>query len=68
MNANKAEITGYLNKIKGCATMTDLLVAMASWQSFADARGLTPEERQEVDRAYVEAEGRLITQVKPSLW
>ena len=48
--------------------MTDLLVAMAAWQSFADSHGLTVEEKEDVDRAYIEAEGRLITQVKPTLW
>ena len=48
--------------------MTGLLTAMSSWQSFADSRRLSPEERRTVDQAYMEAEARLITQVKPTLW
>ena len=48
--------------------MTDLLVAMSAWQSFADSHGLSPEERASVDEAYMKAEASLITQVKPTLW
>ena len=48
--------------------MTDLLVAMSSWQSFADTRGLSQEERASVEQAYIKAEENLITQVKPTLW
>lgn len=66
--ALEQEIKRYENKIKTCSTMTDLLVAMSSWQSFADSHGLSPEERKEVDQAYVKAEASLITQVKPTLW
>ncbi len=62
------EIKRYENKIKTCTTMTDLLVAMSSWQSFADSHGLSPEERKSVDQAYMAAEASLITQVKPTLW
>jgi len=48
--------------------MTDLLTAMASWQSFAERKGLTTEQKSSVDQAYIEAEARLITNVKSSLW
>ena len=68
MNVKKEDIKRYENKIKACNSMTDLLVAMAAWQSFADSHGLTVEEKEDVDRTYIEAEGRLITQVKPTLW
>lgn len=62
------EIKRYENKIKNCTTMTELLRAMSSWQSFADRKGLTPEQRKVVDQAYLELEGKLIGNVKSSLW
>lgn len=68
MSAIEQEIERYLNKIKNCTTMTDLLVAMSSWQSFAERKGLTEEQKKTVDEAYIDAESRLITQVKNSLW
>lgn len=68
MASYEQEIKRYENKIKACSTMTNLLVAMSSWQSFADSRGLSPEERARVDQAYIKAEENLITQVKPTLW
>ena len=68
MGTDEQQIKQYEQKICRCETMTDLLVAMSAWQSFADAHGLTAEQRKKVDEAYVKAEARLITQVKPSLW
>lgn len=68
MSALEQDILRYENKIKNCTTMTDLLVAMSSWQSFAAGKGLTDEQKAPVDQAYIEAEGRLITKVKSSLW
>lgn len=68
MSALEQEIQRYENRIKNCGTMTDLLVAMSSWQGFAERKGLTPEQKSPVDQAYIEAEAKLITQVKSSLW
>ena len=68
MASLEQDIKRYENKIKACSTMTDLLVAMSSWQSFADTRGLSKEERASVEQAYIKAEENLITQVKPTLW
>ena len=68
MASYEQDIKRYESKMRACATMTELLTAMASWQSFAEAHSLTDEERQIVDKAYVEAEAGLITQVKPTLW
>lgn len=68
MSALEQEIARYENKMKSCATMTELLVAMSSWQSFAERKGLTDEQKAPVDQAYIDAEGKLITQVKSSLW
>ena len=68
MNALEQEIERYEQKMKNCLTMTDLLTAMASWQSFAERKGLTTEQKSSVDQAYIEAEARLITNVKSSLW
>lgn len=68
MGATPQEIKRYETRINGCTTMTDLLVAMSSWQSFADSRGLSGEERASVDAAYMKAESRLITQVKATPW
>ncbi len=68
MHAHEEEIRRYASKMRTAETMTGLLTAMSSWQSFADSRRLSPEERRTVDQAYMEAEARLITQVKPTLW
>ena len=68
MSALEQEIARYENKMKSCVTMTELLVAMSSWQSFAERKGLTDEQKAPVDQAYIDAEGKLITQVKSSLW
>ncbi len=62
------EITRFENRMKNCESMTDLLVAMSSWQSFSQNNGLTEEQKRRVDEAYLEAEARLITNVKKSLW
>ena len=62
------DIQRYERKIRNCTTMTDLLVAMSSWQSFSQRKGLTAEQKKPVDEAYLETEARLITNVKSSLW
>lgn len=62
------QITRFENKMKSCNSMTDLLLAMSSWQNFCEREHLDEEQRKRVDQAYIEAEARLITQVKPSLW
>ncbi|MDO4977664.1 MAG: hypothetical protein Q4E53_10425 [Eubacteriales bacterium] len=62
------QIARFEKKMKSCNSMTDLLIAMSSWQSFCERNMLTEEQRKAVDQAYIEAESRLITQVKPSLW
>lgn len=68
MNSMEQKIKKYEQKINTCTTMTDLLVAMSSWQSFADSNRLTKEQRSTVDQAYIKAEEKLIAQVTPSLW
>ena len=62
------DIQRYERKIRNCTTMTDLLVAMSSWQSFSQRKGLTAEQKKPVDEAYLETEAKLITNVKSSLW
>ena len=62
------EIKRFENKIKVCTTMTDLLVAMSAWQSYAGSHSLDVEQKKIVDEAYLKAEERLISEVKPSLW
>ncbi len=62
------EILRYENKMKNCQSMTDLLVAMSSWNTFCEREGLGEAERKKVDSAYIEAEARLLANVKPSLW
>ena len=64
----KMEIERYEKKMKSAETMTDLLTSMAAWQSFADSRGLNSEQRGPVDRAYIEAEARLIAYVRKTPW
>ena len=68
MAAYEQEIKQYETKMRAAETMTGLLTAMSSLKSFADSLGLSAEERRPVDQAYMEAEARLITQVKPTLW
>lgn len=68
MSTYEQDVKHYAAKIRSCTTMTDLLVAMSSWQSFAESRGLSEEERKTVDEAYIESEEKLIAQVKPTLW
>ena len=68
MSRTDEEIKRYEAKMKSCTTMTDLLIAMSSWQSYAKSHNLSTEERQTVDEAYLKVEERLITAVKPSLW
>ncbi len=62
------EIERYEKKMKNAETMTDLLLAMSAWQTFADSRGLSDDQRAPVDRAYIEAEGRLIGNVSKTPW
>ena len=68
MSRTDEEIKRFEAKMKACTTMTDLLVAMSSWQSYAQSHTLAPEQKRIVDEAYLHAEERLITAVKPSLW
>ena len=68
MSAYGQAMKRYEASMRAAERMTGLLTAMSSWQSFADSRGLSPGERKAVDQAYMEAEARLITQVKPTLW
>ena len=68
MSSFEQDIKRYESKMRACTTMTELLVAMSSWQSFADSHGLSEEEKMPVDRAYMEEEEKLIAQVKPTLW
>lgn len=68
MSAVEQEIQRHERKMQACNTMTELLVAMSSWQSYADSHGLSEEEREPVNQAYLAAESRLIGQVSTSLW
>lgn len=68
MVAIEKEIHRYEEKIRSCTTMTELLVAMSSWQTFADSHSLSKDDRKSVEEAYVQAEAQLITNVKPILW
>ncbi len=68
MSRTDEEIKRFETKMKSCTTMTDLIVAMSSWQSYAQSHNLDKEQRRIIDEAYLKAEERLITTVKPSLW
>ena len=54
--------------MKSCSSLSELRVAMSSWQSYAQSLNLEPEQNRTVDEAYLKAEEGLITAVKPSLW
>ena len=55
MSRTDEEIKRYETKMKSCTTMTDLLVAMSSWQSYAQSHNLSAEEKRTVDEAYLKA-------------
>lgn len=40
MSRTDEEIKRFETKMKSCTTMTDLLVAMSSWQSYAQSHNL----------------------------
>ena len=48
MSRTDEEIKRYETKMKSCTTMTDLLVAMSSWQSYAQSHNLSTEEKREL--------------------
>ncbi|MEE1227864.1 MAG: hypothetical protein U0K57_02750 [Lachnospiraceae bacterium] len=62
------KIEYYKKKIEACTSMTNLLLAMASWQSFEESQALTPEQKKPVEDAYIKAEQSLIGNVKGSIW
>ncbi|MDO5146883.1 MAG: hypothetical protein Q4D60_07755 [Eubacteriales bacterium] len=68
MGTTLQEIENYEKRITASGTMTELLVIMSSWQSFAEAKGLSKEERAGVEAAYIRAERRLIAGVKSTPW
>ena len=68
MERLEQHIESYRKKMVSAESMTDLLVAMSSWQSFSQRKGLTAEQKKPVDEAYLETEAKLITNVKSSLW
>ena len=47
MSRTDEEIKRFETKMKSCTTMTDLLVAMSSWQSYAQSHNLEPEQEYE---------------------
>ncbi len=68
MGKLEEQIESYQKKITNAQSMTDLLLVMSSWQTFADTRGLTEEQRKPVDEAYLRSEALLITKVSKSPW
>ena len=68
MSSIEEKILYYEKKFRNCTTMTDLLVAMASWQSFARSNGLTEDQKKSVDHVYLEMEEKLITGLSKSPW
>ena len=65
---NEEKILYYEKKFRNCKTMTDLLVAMSSWQSFARSNGLTEDQKRDVDQVYLEMEEKLIKGLSKSPW
>ena len=68
MGKLEEQIESYQKQITNAQSMTDLLLVMSSWQTFADTRGLTEEQRKPVDEAYLRSEALLITKVSKSPW
>ena len=68
MSSIEEKILYYEKKFRNCTTMTDLLVAMSSWQSFARSNGLTKDQKRDVDQVYLEMEEKLIKGLSKSPW
>ena len=68
MSSIEEKILYYEKKFRNCTTMTDLLVAMSSWQSFARSNGLTEDQKRAVDQVYLEMEEKLIKGLSKSPW
>lgn len=68
MEKLEQQIESYRKKMVSAESMTDLLVAMASWNSFADSRGLDSDQRKAVDEAYLKAESILMQNVQKTPW
>ena len=68
MSSVEEKIFYYEKKLRNCTTMTDLLVAMSSWQSFSRSNGLTEDQKKNVDRIYLEMEEKLIAGLSKSPW
>jgi len=68
MSSIEEKILYYEKKFRNCTTMTDLLVAMSSWQSFARSNGLTEDQKRDVDQVYLEMEEKLIKGLSKSPW
>ena len=68
MSSIEEKILYYEKKFRNCTTMTDLLVAMSSWQSFARSNGLTEDQKRNVDQVYLEMEEKLIKGLSKSPW
>ena len=45
MSRTDEEIKRFETKMKSCTTMTDLLVAMSSWQSYAQSQILSQNKK-----------------------
>lgn len=68
MTKIEEKIQWYERKFRNCETMTDLVIAMSSWQNFARSNGLSEDQRRPVDQVYLEMESKLITGLSQSLW
>ena len=68
MSSIEEKILYYEKKFRNCTTMTDLLVAMSSWQSFARSNGLTEDQKRDGDQVYLEMEEKLIKGLSKSPW
>lgn len=62
------ETARYENKLKQCQSMTELLTAMSSWQSYCRSHGVNKEEEEKINALYLEMEGRLITKLRSTPW
>ena len=68
MTGMEEKIQNYAKKFRNCTTMTDLLLALSSWQSFARSNGLTQEQKKDVDQVYLEMEEKLIKGLSKTPW
>lgn len=62
------ELVRYENKLKQCQSMTELLTAMSSWQTYCKSHAVEKEWEQKMNTLYLEMEKQLISNLTSTPW